>query len=307
MARLQKRGLRETRRALRWQAPSRFEIAVALAVGSLAAALTVLRSVRGTDPDTAAASGMALALGAFAGCLAIPVFMRINVRSAHWYGCRVLEPWAERFDRRQEAIDSRLDAFGSVEDAGGPPERAEYVWWDRFRKVVKWATYGSWAVFVLLFAQVVSRALLAASGLDGGDVHPVLIASLAVSGALSLLIFQTPLAALTWLLMRAGRVAGKTEKALDRLERDGAVETSRAMPAQRRPGLVVRYYYDSNVKIMFTRSESQLRLGRRAVSMTKRFGAAVRGAPLEVAGDAQADAVASSCASTADRHARPRV
>ena len=227
-----KRGPGEARRALQVHAPSRFEIAAALALGFLAAALTVLQSVRGADPDTAAASGTAWALGAFAGCLAVAALMPINASIARWYGRRVLEPWAERLERRREAAGPGWGASGSVADADGPPERADRVRRDRFLGAAEWAAYGSWAVFASLSALAVSRALLAAGGPDGGGAHPALVASLAVSGASSLLVFQMPLAAPTWRLMRAGRAAGRTGKAPDRPERGGAAETGRPAPAE---------------------------------------------------------------------------
>ena len=241
MARLPKRGLSEARRAFRWQTPAGFEITAALIIGLLAMALTVLRSLGGMDPDRAAAHGVALALGVFAGCLVIPVFMKINVYTTHEYMRRVFEPWGERIRRRQEAIASRferLEEYGFVADAGGPPERMDSERRDRFHSAVEWGTYGAWVVFALLFSQVVSRVLLAASGLEGVAVHPVLVASLAASVASSLLIFQMPLAVTTGILLRVERTMGNLEKALDRLERGESAETSRAMPALQWPALV---------------------------------------------------------------------
>ena len=96
------------------------------------------------------------------------------------------------------ALERRI-VSGAFLDSGvaadaGTGRRSARPAGDRLLRVAGWAACGSWAVFALLLARFVSRALLAASGPDGGGGAPVPVASLAVSGALSLLARQAPLA-----------------------------------------------------------------------------------------------------------------
>lgn len=241
MARPQKQGLSEARHALRWQAPSRFEIKVALVIGFLALALTVLRSVGGMDPDTAAAHGVALALGAFAGLLAVYALAAINFSASRWYLRRTVEPWLERGERRYEAVIAALKAAGIDVEAGAGKRRrtpSRLSWWsrDRFYRVVEVLTYVAWGAFALVVGWSVDRVLLAAGGMEPAGVSPIVVAVLGVSGVLSLASYQIPLAVGTLKLYMLDRALGEIERLLANGEH-GAANRSRT-PPPRSPALV---------------------------------------------------------------------
>lgn len=235
MARPQKRGLNESRRTLRWQAPSLFEIKVALVIGFLALALTVLRSVGGMDPDEAAARSVADGIGAFAGLLAAAALMAINLSASRWFE-RHVSARLERVRQRYTATFTELWAAGLLDtDAGtGQRERTPLLSWF-FRLIVALAFIAGVA-FMLALGWSVARELLAAGGIEPSGAPLAAVVLAGVSGALSFAIFQLPLAVIALQAYRLDRALDELGRSLARDE-PGAPERPRAS-ALRWPALI---------------------------------------------------------------------
>ena len=229
------------RRTIRRGAPSRFWLAVALALGLIVFAITALRTAGGMDPDEAAARGVADGIGAFAGLLAVFALAAIDFSASRWYLRRAVEPWLERGERRYEAVIAALKAAGiDVETGAGKRRRtpSRLSWWsrDRFYRFIEVFTYGGWVAFALVVGWSVDRVLLAAGGMESAGVSPIVVAALGVSGVLSLAIYQIPLAVGTLKLYRLDRALGEIERLLANGEH-GSANRSRT-PPPRWPALV---------------------------------------------------------------------
>ena len=209
------------RRSIRWQAPTRLDALLVLVISAVVLALTGLRVTAGMDPDEAAARGVAAGLAIFV-CLAVVARLPIvNVSASLWCQRRVLEPWLNSIEDRQNAIISELDGLDGDPDEGArqrKPPRRFFSWWtyDRFEIVVECLAMGAVATFAFLCYRAVHFSLLAAGGVEEEALALGNVLLLAISGVLALAIYQIPLLYIMWRMCRLERMLRNIERQHDR-------------------------------------------------------------------------------------------
>lgn len=202
------------RRTVREGIPSRFWLAVTLALGLVVFASTALRAAGGMDPDEASARGVAEGIGAFAGLLGAIALLTINLSASRWFERHVSGPRLERVRRRYAAVIAEMRVAGLDADAGTSQQKRTLPLLSWFFRLIVVLAFVAGVAFMLALGWSVDRALLAAGGIEPAVAPLAAVVLVGVPGVLSFAIFQIPLAVIALQVYRLDRALDDFERVL---------------------------------------------------------------------------------------------